>query len=135
MGTSRMPSFPDHYKITSTNILMNPSTPPAIPANSTPFAKTCAKISMIAGFIAIPAILIFGLVTMFSAVGYQNGQNSLLLPILGGLAGAGIHGLAAVGAIIAIINKGPKGPAWTGLILNGLAVLIVGIITVMTSMA
>ncbi|MEO8617057.1 MAG: hypothetical protein ABI600_18100 [Luteolibacter sp.] len=114
---------------------MNPTPPPPVPANTTPFAKTCAKISMIAGFIAIPAVIVFGVIAMVSALGYQNGQNSLLLPILGGLAGGGIHGLAAVGAIVAIINKGPKGPAWTGLILNGLAVLIVGIITVMTSMA
>lgn len=114
---------------------MNPSTPLALPVISTPFAKTCARISMIAGFIAIPAVPIFGFVAVFSALGYQNGQNSLLLPILGGLAGGGIHGLAAVGAIVAIINQGPKGPAWTGLILNGLAVLILGIITVMTLMA
>jgi hypothetical protein len=88
--------------------------------------------AQIAGFLAIVVVPLFGMITLFSAIGYQDGNNSMLFPIFEGLAGIGVHGLAAVGAIIAIINNGPKGTAWTGLILNSFAVLLVAVITLMS---
>ncbi|MEO5714180.1 MAG: hypothetical protein ABIT37_11890, partial [Luteolibacter sp.] len=77
----------------------------------------------------------FAFMSMMASVQYQNGNGSLLLPILGGLLGILIHLAAGVAGFIAIINKGAKGQAWTGLVLNGLAVLVTGITVLLASMS
>jgi hypothetical protein len=40
-----------------------------------------------------------------------------------------------VAGFVSIFNKGPKGQAWTGLVLNGLAVLLTVITVLLASMS
>jgi hypothetical protein len=54
------------------------------------------------------------------------------------LVGLLIHLTAGEAGFVSILNKGPKGPkgqAWTGLVLNGLAVLLTGITVLLASMS
>jgi hypothetical protein len=102
-------------------------------ANS--FSDTCAKISFISGIVAIPAVAIFAVFAFVSALMYQSGEGSIGLAILIGILGIIVHGAAVVAAIVALTNNAPKGKAWTGIILNGLAALAILIIIFLTSFA
>jgi len=66
---------------------------------------------------------------------YQGGEGSIWIPVLAGMLGIVVHGAAVVAAVLALINKAPKGKAWAGIILNGFAAFIILIIVVMTSFA
>lgn len=115
---------------------MTASTPPPITSGTTtPTTKACATVSLVAGLIAIPAVPVYAFIALFSSANYQNGEGSLLMPILGGMAGFAIHGAAAVAAILALKNKGPNGTAWAGLILNTVAALLVLLILFLISLA
>jgi hypothetical protein len=97
--------------------------------------RSTATLSIVFGALALLTVPGFAFISLMASVQYQNGNGSLLLPILGGLMGLAIHLSAGVAGLVSILNKGPKGRAWTGLVLNGLAVLITGITVLLASMS
>ena len=107
-----------------------------IPPNSQfTWCKTTATLSLVFGVVALLTVPGFAFISLMASLKYQNGNGSLLLPILGGLVGLLIHLAAGVAGFASILNKGPKGQAWTGLFLNGIAVLITGITVLLASMS
>jgi hypothetical protein len=109
--------------------------PPIVPNRQSSWSKTTAALSLVFGLVALLTVPGFAFMSMMASLQYQNGNGSLLLPILGGLVGILIHLAAGVAGFVAILNKGPKGRAWTGLVLNALAVLITGITVLLASMS
>ena len=105
------------------------------PNRQSSWIKTTATLSLVFGVVALLTVPGFAFIALMASLQYQNGNGSLLLPILGGLVGLLIHLGAAVAGFVSILNNGPKGQAWTGLILNGLAVLITGITVLLASMS
>jgi hypothetical protein len=106
-----------------------------VPNRQSSWSKTTATLSLAFGLVALLTVPGFAFISLMASLQYQNGNGSLLLPILGGLVGLLIHLAAGVAGFVSILNKGPKGRAWTGLALNGLAVLITGITVLLASMS
>ena len=108
---------------------------PIAPNRQSSWSKTTATLSLVFGLVALLTVPGFAFMSLMASLQYQNGNGSLILPILGGLVGLMIHLTAGVAGFVSILNKGPKGQAWTGLILNGLAVLMTGITVLLASMS
>ena len=108
---------------------------PGIRLPQSTWIKTTATLSLVFGVVALLTVPGFAFMSLMSSLQYQNGNGSLILPILGGLVGILIHLTAGVAGFVSILNKGPNGQAWTGLVLNGLAVLITGITVLLASMS
>jgi hypothetical protein len=99
------------------------------------WSKTTATLSLVFGVVALLTVPAFAFMSLMASLQYQNGNGSLILPILGGLVGLLIHLAAGVAGFVSVLNKGPKGQAWTGLVLNGLAVLVTVITVLLASMS
>ena len=108
---------------------------PIAPSRQSSWSKTTATLSLVFGVVALLTVPGFAFMSLMASLQYQNGNGSLLLPILGGLVGLLIHLTAGVAGFVSILNKGPKGQAWTGVVLNALAVLITGITILLASMS
>jgi hypothetical protein len=108
---------------------------PISPNRQSSWNKTTATLSLVFGVVALLTVPGFAFMSLMASLQYQNGNGSLILPFLGGSVGLLIHLTAAVAGFVSILNKGPKGQAWTGLVLNGLAVLLTGITVLLASMS
>lgn len=108
---------------------------PIAPNRQSSWSKTTATLSLVFGGVALLTVPGFAFMSLMASLQYQNGNGSLILPILGGMVGILIHLAGGVAGFVSILNKGPKGQAWTGLVLNGLAVLLTGITVLLASMS
>jgi hypothetical protein len=113
----------------------NLADPPIVPNRRSSWSKTTATLSLVFGLVALLTVPGFAFMSLMASLQYQNGNGSLLLPILGGLVGLLIHLAAGVAGFVSILNKGPKSRGWAGLVLNALAVLITGITVMLASMS